>query len=79
MLEPGHISHLKMREYLREAYSYGGESSPLGQLAHLLRDPAKPMDEKGHTRLHPVFIVLCLLGFAVVCVFLCFSFPEISR
>lgn len=62
-----------MRLLLREAYSQDPERSFLAQLARRFRDPAVPRDANNHARLHPLWLVLGLIGLFVLGVFLYFS------
>ena len=76
MPELKRITETEMRELLRDAYARDPEASLLGQLASSLCDPFIPIDKNKRFRLHPLYLILGLLLFFVLCVFLYFSFVR---
>ena len=76
MTEPAHISETEMRQHLREACSQDPEKSFLSQALRRLADPAKPRNEKGLPRPHPLWFQLGMLVFLALFVFLYFTFAR---
>ena len=76
MTESAHISEAEMREHLREACSQDPENSFLSQVLQRLADPAKPGNEKGRPRAHPLWFQLGMLVFLALFVFLYFTFAR---
>lgn len=76
MTEPAHISETEMREHLREACSQDPEKSFLSQILQRLADPAKPTNEKGLPRAHPLWLQLAMILFLALFVFLYFTFRR---
>ena len=73
MTESVHISETEMREHLREACSHDPEKSFLSQVLRPLADPAKPRNEKGLRRPHPLWLQLAMIVFLGLFVFLYFT------
>jgi hypothetical protein len=76
MTEPAHISETEMREHLREACFHDLEKSFLSQILRRVADPAKPTNEKGLPRPHPLWLQLAMIVFLGLFVFLCFTFGR---
>ena len=76
MTELAHISETEMREHLREACFHDLEKSFLSQILRRVADPAKPTNEKGLPRAHPLWFQLGMLLFLVLFVFLYFTFGR---
>lgn len=76
MTEPAHISEIEMREHLRQACSQDPEKSFLSQIVRRLADPAKPSNEKGLPRPHPLWLQLGMLVFLALFVFLYLTFGR---
>ena len=76
MIEPVHISETEMREHLRQACSQDPEKSFLAEILRRLADPAKPMNEKGLPRPHPLWLQLAMIVFLGLFVFLYFTFGS---
>ena len=76
MTEPVHISETEMREHLREAFSQDPEKSFLSQILRSLSDPAKPRNEKGRPRAHPLWLQLGIFVILALSVFLYFTFGR---
>ncbi len=77
MTEPVHISETEMREHLREACSQDPEKSFLSHLTRRLADPAKPRNEKGLPRAHPLWLQLAMISSLAIFVFLYFTFGRL--
>jgi len=76
MTEPAHISETEMREHLRQACSQDSEKSFLAEILRRLADPAKPRDDKGLPRPHPLWLQLGMIFFLGLFVFLYFTFGR---
>ena len=76
MTEPVHISETEMREHLREACSHDPEKSFLSQILQRLADPAKPRNEKGLPRPHPLWLQLGMIVLLALFFFLYFTFGR---
>lgn len=77
MTDQIHISETEMREHLREACSHNPEKSFLSQMARRLADPAKPRNNNGLRRPHPLWLQLGIIFFLALFVFLYFTFGRL--
>jgi hypothetical protein len=76
MTEPVQIGETEMREHLREACSRDPEKSFLSHILQRLTDPAKPRNDKGLLRPHPLWLQLAMIVFLGLFVFLYFTFRR---
>ena len=76
MTELVQISETEMCEHLREACSQDPEKSFLAEILRRLADPAKPRDDKGLPRPHPLWLQLGMIVFLGLFVFLYFTFGR---
>jgi hypothetical protein len=76
MNELVHISETEMREHLRQACYLDPEKSFLSQVARRLADPAKPRNDTGIPRPHPLWLQLAMIVFLGLFVFLYFTFGR---
>lgn len=76
MSDLSYISETEMREHLRETYSQDPEKSFLSQVVRRLADPAKPRNDKGLPRPHPLWFPFGMISVLALFIFLYFSFGR---
>lgn len=70
----GYVSPEEVRQALKQLYRSDPESNSRTALFEFLSDPLKPADEKGRRKPNPLLLLLFFMLFALIGVFLYFSF-----
>jgi hypothetical protein len=73
MESQGYISPDEVRQALRQIYRSDAETNLQSSLLESFSDELKPIDEKGHWRPSPLFILTLVLLCALLGVFVYFS------
>jgi len=73
MESQGYISPDEVRQALRQIYRSDAETNLQSSLLESFSDELKPIDEKGHWRPSPLFILTLVLMCALLGVFVYFS------
>lgn len=72
----GHVTPEEIRRALLTMYRDDTESNLQQALLRLLADDLKPIDERGHWKPNPLFILVAVLACALVGVFFYFTIGD---